>query len=256
MAAKFSRTFGAIKSRLQRLHGSTDDYDWIVYPAEYKAQLSEISRIHTLKLYPGDYSFANGQLVRTREVQPLHPNHRLLYETVLQLRPVSVMEIGCGAGDHLYNLMVLSPKTKLFGCDLSAEQIKFARSRSPDLSADLRTGDITNTVTVRTLHKADVCFTQAVVMHIRSRRRYLCALQNLFSLARNQVILMENWSRHDFMVDIKSLHERRLLAWRDVHFYYRVAPEYGRPHLMVVSAERLSYPVLSEYDVLLHSQTT
>lgn len=254
MVPKTSEILEVIKSRLRNLRFQ-DDYDWKAYPIEYAAQLSEISKEHTLKLSPGDYAFRHGNLSRITEVPPLHPNHRLLYETVLQLRPESVMEIGCGGGDHLYNLMTLTPETKLYGSDISPQQLELARTRSPNLSADLQTVDITNAFSVKTLPKADLCFTQAVIMHIRSRSRYLHALRNLFTVAIKHVILMENWSTHNFMVDIKSLSEMGNLPWTNVNFYYRIAPEYGRPHLMVVSTEHLNYPVLSDYDILLKPRT-
>jgi SAM-dependent methyltransferase len=255
MVPQGAEVLEVIRSRLRKLH-IKDDYDWKAYPIEYSAQLSEISRQHTLKLAPGDYAFREGNLSRMMEVPPLHPNHRLLYETILQLRPESVMEIGCGGGDHLYNLMTLTPETKLYGCDISPQQLEFARTRSPNLSAALQTVDITNGVSVKILPKADLCFTQAVIMHIRSRSRYLHALRNLFTLAIKYVVLMENWSRHNFMLDIKSLWEVGNLPWTNVNFYYRIAPEYGRPHLMVVSTQPLkNYTVLSDYDVLLNPQT-
>ena len=39
-------------------------------------------------LREGDYTLEAGELLRTRQsLLPLHPNHRLLYETILQLWP-------------------------------------------------------------------------------------------------------------------------------------------------------------------------
>jgi hypothetical protein len=34
----------------------------------------------------------------------------------------------------------------------------------------------------------------------------LVALENLFRTAHKQVVLMENWSRHEFVEDIRRLH--------------------------------------------------
>lgn len=255
---KSREVFRTIKSHLWH---AEDDFDWRAYSTDYRAELTEVARQHTLKLSPGDYVFADGILSQVRDVLPLHPNHRLLYETILQLDPKSAMEIGCGSGDHLHNLMTLSPNIELYGCDRSAEQIKLAQSRSPDLSADLRRADITKLHSLRVLPKVDLCFTQAVIMHIGTyysflkvlahHRRHLDALGNLFRLAAKHVILMENWASHNFLTDIKSLHEMRIPPWNKANFYYRTSPEYGCPHLMVVSTEHLNYPALTDYHTLL-----
>jgi len=240
----------ALRNGFKELAGR-DDYDWAYYPSEYQTQLSQVEKEHTLKVQKGEYSFAEGELLQRGESLPLHPNSRLIYETILQLHPSSVMEIGFGGGDHLYNLMILSPQTRLYGCERSQIQLDFARQRSPSLIADLRVVDASDQESIASLPRVDLCFTNAVLMHLRGKR-YMRALTNVFRLADKHVLLMENWARHDFMRDIKSLHERRILPWSEVRFYYRISPEYGRPHLMVVSTERLNYPLLKDYLTLVN----
>jgi len=61
-------------------------------------ELKAIEKQHTLRLAPGDYLLEAGALRARSAKLPLHPNHRLLYETILQLAPGSVMEVGCGGG--------------------------------------------------------------------------------------------------------------------------------------------------------------
>lgn len=226
-----------------------DDYDWDRYPVQYRAQLDEVRKQHALKLSKGDYEFIDNRLQQQRDsILPLHTNHRLLYETILQLRPHNVMEIGCGAGDHLHNLHILAPEIDLFGCDVSDEQLRFARERSPDLTANLWRIDITKR---QTLTKSfDLCFSQAVIMHIRRKNRYLTALSNMFGLAGKYVILMENWASHSFIEDIQELHDQKKINWVDLFFHYREAPELKAPHLMVVSSRKLEYPILTSYDLL------
>lgn len=75
-----------------------DDFDWRWYHYHYQAELSEIKKVHTQVLSPGDYTFSNGILTHQSSALPLHPNHRLLYETILQLGPSSILEVGCGGG--------------------------------------------------------------------------------------------------------------------------------------------------------------
>jgi len=90
----------SIMSRLKKkiFRSSADDFDWRWYHLHYQAELAEIKNVHTLVLSPGDYGFSDGALSLQRNVLPLHPNHRLLYETILQLGPGSILEVGCGGG--------------------------------------------------------------------------------------------------------------------------------------------------------------
>ena len=227
-----------------------DDFDWNTYHDHYKAELAEIQKVHTLKLSPGDYVFCNGNLRLQGSILPLHPNHRLLYETILLLLPKSVMEGGCGGGDHLYNLMILSPQIELYGCDLSSELLALLRQRSPQLKADVRQWDITLPHSTQ-LPIVDVCFTQTVIMHIKTGNGHLVALANLFKIATKQVVLMENWTQHNFLSDIQMLWDKKMIPWSDLFCYYRNSPEYNRPHLMVVSATKIDFEPLTDYRILL-----
>lgn len=227
-----------------------DDFDWGVYPSHYQSELAEIQKSHTLKLSSRDYVFSNGNLILERNILPLHPNHRLLYETILQLQPKSVMEIGCGGGDHLYNLMILLPQIELHGCDLSPEQLSALRRRSPDLKADIRVWDISLPHSAL-LPVVDLCYTQAVIMHIKTGNGHLLALANLFKIATKHVVLMENWMSHDFLSDIQMLYDKKMIPWLDLFCYYRSSPELNNsPHLMVISAHRLDYEPLTDYRLL------
>lgn len=114
---------------------SMDDFDWQRYHYHYQADLAETKKVHTQVLSPGDYVFSDGALSLQGNVLPLHPNHRLLYETILQLNPESVLELGCGGGDHLHNISILVKNAKLYGVDLSDEQLVLLRERHPNLNA-------------------------------------------------------------------------------------------------------------------------
>ena len=49
-------------------------------------------------------------------------------------------------------------------------------------------------------------------MHIREN--HLVGLENMFRLARkHRCLLMENWKRHEFMDDIRSLFDAKRLGW-------------------------------------------
>ena len=62
-----------------------DDYYWGFYTDHYVEELKEVSTGHTITLHAGDYAFDAAVLSREANILPLHPNYRLLYETILQL---------------------------------------------------------------------------------------------------------------------------------------------------------------------------
>ena len=168
----------------------------------------------------------------------------------MQLKPKSILELGCGGGDHLNNIHVLSPTTKLFGMELSSEQIKFLFERHPEIKAEISEFDCTLPFP-RNIEKVDLAYTQAVVMHIQTGNGHMVAMTNLFNAATKQVLLMENWARHDYMNEIQMLHQLKIIPWNEIYFYYRESVEYKKPHLMVVSSVQLKeYKVLTDLSIL------
>jgi len=241
---------GKVYRSLVKGDRSADDFNWKLYHHHYAQELRNSKKNQSQVIKPGDYTFTNGSLNLTRNVLPLHPNHRLEYESILQLKPKRVMEVGCGWGDHLQNLSVLNPKIQLFGCDLGNEQLRLLKKRHPHLKASVRQFDITLPFS-DDLPKVDVCFTQAVIMHIQTANAHRVGLANMFKMATNQVVLMENWKRHNFLDDIKMLHKQKMIPWKNIYFYYRTSPEYGnKPHIMIVSSKKLRYPELKNYKTL------
>lgn len=230
---------------------SYDDYNWQTYSDEYRAQLLAGARQYTSKLKPGDYALVDGVLTRQQDILPLSLNHRLLYETLLLLQPSSVLEVGCGGGDHLYNLGILAPNIRAYGVDRADAQLEFARTRSPDIAGRVQKFDMTMPLSDR-LPPVDVAYTLAVLMHIQTGNGHLVALGNMFRLASRHVVLLENWTRHPFLDDITSLFGQGMIPWREIHFYQRRSPEaQNRPHMMVVSATELPFEPLTDYAQLL-----
>jgi 2-polyprenyl-3-methyl-5-hydroxy-6-metoxy-1,4-benzoquinol methylase len=228
---------------------SVDDYDWKYYTDLYREGIEDVEQDHTQVLEPGDYAFENGTLILRKNIKPLHPNYHIVYETILQLNPVSVMEIGCGGGDHLHNLSILSPDIRLHGFDVSEGQVEFLKKRHPQLKAWISRYNIAIEPKLLDLPEVDIAYTQAVIMHIR--HNHLNALTNLFRIAKKQIVLMENWKRHDFMTDIQTIFHEKKLPWDKLHFYYRESEATKKPHLMIVSAYELpQYPVLTDYRIL------
>jgi len=246
--------FSYLKRKIRKLfkwkQEEVDEFDWEKYPETYKKELADIAKFCTQTLNRNDYVYKNRELIINGDILPLHPNHKLLYETILQLSPSSVIELGCGGGDHFKNINTLAPEIKLYGRDISTDQIKLLKERHPELSVEIEQLDITlphpfNAPTV------DIAFTQAVIMHIHTGKSHLVALSNLFRYANKQVILMENWSRHDFKQDIEFLFAKGMIPWKRMYMYYREFIDFERSHLMVVSATPLpEYKPLTDYSIL------
>jgi len=225
----------------------TDDFDWSLYHLDYRAQIEVLAKDILQRLEAGDAVFEAGKLHMRRVASPLHPNHATLYETIGVLAPRSVIEIGCGGGDHLHNLGILYPTLQRRGFDRSPAQLAFLRERSPQLAPLTHILDITMPPAEDT-PTADVVYTQAVLMHIQAGNGHLVALHNMFRMALKQIVLMENWKRHRFVDDIRLLHECGMLAWAPRFYFRRWA---GRPHILVVSREPLDLDPLQDYQQLL-----
>src|SRR5581483_1369861 len=110
------------------------DFNWKIYSQHYKGELATAEKKHSLILKEGDYEFKHHKLLKISDRPSLHPNHKLIYETILDLNPSSIIEIGCGGSDHLHNLKILEKKnTRIEGIDISKAQLSFLRQRHPDL---------------------------------------------------------------------------------------------------------------------------
>ena len=213
-----------------------DDFDWSRYHLEYAEQIRQLETIHTLKLVPGAWEMHGGSLEIT-EGLPLHANHKKLYETILALSPSSVLEAGCGGGDHLHNLSRLLPEADIQGIDRSSGQLETLRRRNADFKDNTRVVDLTLPHPTD-IPKADLVFVQAVLMHIQTGNGHRVALWNLFDLAERQVVMVENLERHDLISDIRDLWSRRILPWSTLHLY-ATDPE-ASPRFLVASKEPTS----------------
>ncbi len=176
----------------------------------------------------------------------LHPNHKLIYETIYHLKPDSVSEIGFGAGHHLANIQKILPHIKISGCELLESQMKLALLRHPELrsSAHLCHHDIT---TSPAPEKADLVFTQAVIMHIQKDGRHLGALRNIFHASKKYVLLMESWSKHNFYEDIVKISREPNFPWQNIDFYIN---DDGKQQLLLV----ISNIVLEGYKKIHHNK--
>ena len=226
------------------------EWDWEARSQEFweDYQGSDKDNVRKLDAVAWEYSDRTLTVEDVSGRNPLHPNIRLLLETVKQLEPASVADFGYGFGDILYNVGLLLPDAELYGYDIAAHKIECVRERSPGLARHgvLAQADIG---AHGEFAPVQLAYTSVVIMHIMGERR-LAALQNVFETATDHVVLMENWNTHNFMDDIRELHDNcALFGWSKLFFYYRHSPEFDRPHLIVVSKDDdLPYKRLSNYD--------
>jgi trans-aconitate methyltransferase len=192
--------------------------------------------VHTLRLTQGQWTLQDGSL-EVNAGLPLHPNHKALYEVLAALSPASVLEAGCGGGDHLHNLSLLLPTAEIRGIDRSEGQLDVLRHRNPRFASECFVVDLTLPHPA-TVGKADVVFAQAVLMHIQTGNGHRVALWNMFDLAEKQVVLMENLMRHELIRDIQQLTRARIMPWERV-IIYRSRHTNG-PQLIVASREPIS----------------
>ena len=228
-----------------------DMFNWKLYTLHYKGELKELEKNNTINIKNDDFSFKENKLIKINsQAKPLHENWRLLYETILQLMPDSVFELGCGNAMHLNNVQILNPNIKLSAIDLSEHQIKYLRESYPNLKAEIRQYDATIPFPENFLPKTDISFTQAVIQHIYKDNKHLEALTNLFNISNKYIILIERWKNHHFMNDIIKLQQDGKIKWDNINFYYKKSKTTGKPHIMICSKEKLNYPVLNDYNIL------
>jgi hypothetical protein len=224
--------------KLKESAPNKDDFEWSKYNKVYAKQISKIEKNeNTLILPDGMYSIVGGKIVLEPSLLPLHPNHKLLYETIYNLNPSSVLEVGFGCGDHLHNIINILPKTEFNGCDLLEDQMRFLLARHPELKtkANLFVHDITlSSPNIR----VDLVYTQAVIMHIQKDDNHLHALKNIFKASKKYVVLMENWSRHNFYEDIRKISRDPDFPWENIYIYVN---DDGKQILMVITNTTLEF---------------
>jgi len=243
----------AIFNKYSRFY-KVDDFSWRKYHMAYRRQVMDITNEFTLVLSKDEYQIIEGKILLNPALLPLNPNHKLLYETIYHLNPKSLLEVGVGGGDHIHNLHLLLPEAKFYGVDISQNQIDFLLHRHPELKSicKLAVEDVTRKDVLSTFGKVDLVYTQAVLMHIRRGNRYIWALKNMFNIS-NYIVLMENWTAHNFFDDITKISRERDFPWPELNIHKN---DSGEQILMILSRKELKEfsPLRSNEELLKYFQ--
>ncbi len=194
-----------------------------------------------------DFEVVNSKVILKSSYKlPLHPNAQLLYETILKLHPNSILEVGCGGGDHLANLKNLIPELEVYGIDLLENQIEFLNKRHPQNDFKLNVVDISKKGVI--FPNVDVIYTQAVLMHITEKEmRFYNSMENLLNSSAKHLIFVENWSQHNFFETVKQI--TPVNKWK---MYFNFLEGNEKTRLMIISRdEQLSFQPLLDYNQLL-----
>lgn len=228
-----------------------DGVNWSSYNGHYLEELKIAEKTNTLLIKNTEMFIENGMIrASTPNLKPLLVTHHLLYETILKLNPQTVLEVGCGAGDHLANLKILSPNLECYGVDLLQKQLDSLNSRHPRNDFQLNVADVT--LVDFLLPKVELLFTHAVLMHITEKEhRFQNTLNNIFMSAQQHIVFMENWTQHNFFVSI----ERYLVDNSQWKVYFDVSDRDEQIRIMIISKKELpSFEILEDYDDLLLGQ--
>ena len=201
-----------------------DDFAWKRYHKCYAEEIKNCEKENTLRLSNKDYKVDEDRLEFYCNPS-LHNNAELIYRIIHDLKPESVAEVGCGGGDHMFNIKKIMPNIKISGCDLLQKQLDFLYERNPTLKDCVSVNDITKSL----VPKSELVYTQAVIMHLQKSNNHIDALINLIDSSDKYIILMENWTRHNFVEDIQDIS----LGLKGDLYIYKV--DNGKQLAMVIS---------------------
>lgn len=232
-----------------------DGVNWDIYHKDYIEELRLIEKTNTTLIDGENISFLDGRIIfKNLNTLPLLLGHKLLYETICNLPANKILEVGCGGGDHLYNLHQLKLDSILFGVDRSKEQLSLFEKRHKFFKSKVKTYVYDLTESNLELPKVDLIFTQAVLMHISEvNNRFFVAFNNLFTESNSFIVLMENWTQHNFLETVHKIIKDHKF-WSSAKIYFTESENDPSVKCMVISKNDLGLPKLTTYEQMLSGE--
>jgi trans-aconitate methyltransferase len=233
-----------------------DGVNWDKYHKHYLEELKMTSKLNTLVLSNNEVDYFQNKIrYKNPKIKPLIPSHELLYQKILEINPRSVLEAGCGGGDHLHNIHELNPEIEISGFDYSYGQLSTLAKRHPLTGKQFNLQIIDLTQPNIDLPEAALIFTHAVLMHISEKEnRFQNAFRNLFQTNCEHIVLIENWTQHDFLKFSKD-YIREFPSWNGATIYYQESDKDVEIKCMVISKKPMKMKILKDYDVMLNGQS-
>ena len=182
-----------------------DEFEWDSYNTHYRAEIAWNNRFFTENISVIDFKFIQGKIYILGDCKPLNLTWRCVYETIYNLPSVmSFAEICVGGGRFIANLQtILGERISFSAYDLSEKQLLFFKEQYPDAYSKTNVGvlDLTKNC-IPEAEKPDVVLVSTVLMHIQRPQAYQQALHNLLRSGRKYIVLMDNWSSHDYFFDL------------------------------------------------------
>lgn len=175
-----------------------DEYEWNNYTQEYSAQLAEIKRDDNQDFFITNFTDENGQIIFKDN---LHNNWKEIYSSAYNLKPTSMLEVGCGGCYHLKNMRTILPNCEIHGVDLLQSQLDYGKTFSSlpeDISNNLNVMDLTKEKPNR---QYEFVFSQAVVMHLSTENAKLF-LENMKQTSSKYVFMIEGIKNHEGWYDL------------------------------------------------------
>lgn len=191
--------------------------DWEAMHISYKYNMELLAKLYTVFLTPESFKLDDeNNIVMAPNFKPLHIKWQTVYHAVLKLQAKSVFEFGFGFGHNLHNLEMLSTDIATYGIDIAIRQYEHAVLLQPRLADCLFVWDGAERLDATYDNSVDVAFSRGVIMFLA---RHIDVIHNMFSVAKNQVVLLEGWHAHNFYQDIKIYAESKRFPWSDLHMY-------------------------------------
>ena len=126
----------------------------------------------------------------TWQENKVHPHRRVLVELIHDFKPKSVLELGCGYGQNLFNIKTAMPSVSVTGIDIDETRIK---EGIETYKIDLSVGDILKVDFPK--DSFDVVMTDAVYLMINMTTDEVIDLTHkIIKIAKKGILLIE-WHR-------------------------------------------------------------